>query len=199
MKNGYFRLVNDFKGYGIALYPPEEFGEDIRTDEVWKYLDDLKITYDKKRIEAQIHFGETGICHLGDEDCPVCQETYMLDVSEDGMMATVRFIPASEGGKRLTLRDFMDDIKRRNIVYGIQEGALKEHFETEGVYCTDILIARGKKSVQGKDAVIEYSFNVNQHKRPAHRDDGRVDYFNLTTINQCRKGQVLARIIPEAT
>ena len=197
MKNGYFRLVNDFKGYGIALYPPEEFGEDIRTDEVWKYLDDLKITYDKKRIEAQIHFGETGICHLGDEDCPVCQETYMLDVSEDGMMATVRFIPASEGGKRLTLRDFMDDIKRRNIVYGIQEGALKEHFETEGVYCTDILIARGKKSVQGKDAVIEYSFNVNQHKRPAHRDDGRVDYFNLTTINQCRKGQVLARIIPE--
>ena len=36
-----------------------------------------------------------------------------------------------------------------------------------------------------------------KHKRPAHREDGRVDYFNLTTINQCRKGQVLARIIPE--
>ncbi len=197
MQNGYFRLVNDFKGYGIALYPPEGFGEDIRTDEVWKYLDDLKITYDKKRIEAQIHFGETGICHLGDGDCPVCQETYMLDVSEDGMVAMVRFIPASEGGKRLTMSDFLADIKRKNIVFGIQEGALKEHFETEGVYCTDILIARGKKPVQGKDAVIEYSFNTNQHKRPAHRDDGRVDYFNLTTINQCRKGQVLARIIPE--
>ena len=121
MQNGYFRLVNDFNGYGIALYPPVDFGEEIRTEEVWKYLDDLRITYDKKRIEAQIHFGESGICHLGEGDCPVCDETYSLEVSEDGMMATVRFIPPSEGGKRLTLGNFLDDIKRKNIVYGVQE------------------------------------------------------------------------------
>lgn len=197
MQNGYFRLVNDFNGYGIALYPPVDFGEEIRTEEVWKYLDDLRITYDKKRIEAQIHFGESGICHLGEGDCPVCDETYSLEVSEDGMMATVRFIPPSEGGKRLTLGNFLDDIKRKNIVYGVQDAALQEHFGTEGLYCTDMLIARGRKPVMGKDARIEYSFNVDQHKRPAHRDDGRVEYFNLTTINQCRKGQVLARIIPE--
>ena len=65
MQNGFFQLVNDFNGYGIALYPQEGFGEDIREDEVWKYLDELHISYDKKRIEAQIHFGERGICHLG--------------------------------------------------------------------------------------------------------------------------------------
>ena len=124
MQNGYFRLVNDFNGYGIALYPPREFGEEIRVGEVLKYLDDLKIMYDRKRIEAQVSFGESGICHLGEGECPVCQETYMLDVSEDGMMATVRFIPASEGGKRLTMGEFLADIKRKNIVYGVQEGAL---------------------------------------------------------------------------
>lgn len=197
MQNGYFRLVNDFNGYGIALYPQDGFGEDIRAEEVWKYLDDLKIPYDKKRIEAQIHFGESGICHLGEGECPACPETYTLDVSEDGMVATVRFIPASETGNRLTKEDFLKDIQKKNIVYGLIEGALREHFETEGVYCTDIMIARGRKSVQGRDAKIEYSFNTNMHKRPAHREDGRVDYFQLTTINQCRKGQVLARIIPE--
>ena len=43
MQNGYFRLVNDFTGYGIALYQPKDFGEEIRADEVWKYLDGLKI------------------------------------------------------------------------------------------------------------------------------------------------------------
>lgn len=197
MKNGYFRLVNDFNGYGIALYPPDSLGEEIREDEVWKYLDDLGISYDKKRIEAQIRFGENGICHLGDGDCPACQETYTLDVSEDCMTATVRFIPPSETGKRLTKQEFINDLNLRGIVYGILENAMKEHFGTEGVYCTDFMVARGKKSVQGKDAVIEYSFNTSQHKQPAHREDGRVDYFNLTTINQCRKGEVLARIIPE--
>ncbi len=192
MQNGYFRLVNDFKGYGIALYPPKSFGEGIREEEVWKYLDGLKIPYDKKRIEMQIQFEEDGICHLGDGECPVCPETYMLDVSEDDMMATVRFIPPSEGGQRLTKEDFLRDIKN-----GIQENSLQEHFESEGVYCTDIIVAKGKRPVQGKDAQIEYSFNIDLHKRPAHREDGRVDYFKLTTINQCRKGQVLARIIPE--
>ncbi len=197
MQNGYFRLVNDFKGYGIALYPPKSFGEGIREEEVWKYLDGLKIPYDKKRIEMQIQFEEDGICHLGDGECPVCPETYMLDVSEDDMMATVRFVPPSEGGQRLTKEDFLRDIKNKNIVYGIQENSLQEHFESEGVYCTDIIVAKGKRPVQGKDAQIEYSFNIDLHKRPAHREDGRVDYFKLTTINQCRKGQVLARIIPE--
>jgi uncharacterized protein (DUF342 family) len=197
MQNGFFQLVNDFNGYGIALYPQEGFGEDIREDEVWKYLDELHISYDKKRIEAQIHFGERGICHLGEGECPACDETYTLVVSEDGMVATVRFIPPSETGKRLTKDGFLQDIKRKNIVYGLMDGALREHFETDGMYCTDIMVAKGKKPVQGQDARIEYSFNTNQHKRPAHREDGRVDYFNLTTINQCRKGQVLARIIPE--
>lgn len=197
MRNGYFRLVNDFNGYGIALYPQEDFGEDIRAEEVWEYLDAQKISYDKKRIEAQIHFGESGICHLGEGDCPVCSESYALDVSEDGMMAKVRFFPASETGSRMSKEEFLRDIRKKNIVYGITEGALREHFETEGVYCTDIMVARGKKPVMGQDARIEYSFNTDRHKRPAHREDGRVDYFNLTTINQCRKGQVLARIIPE--
>lgn len=197
MQNGYFRLVNDFNGFGIALYQPTEFGEEIRREEVWDYLDGLKISYDRKRIEAQISFGENGTCHLGDGDCPVCRETYRLEVSEDGMMATVRFIPPSEGGERLSLQEFTDDIKRKNIVYGLQEKALKEHFNTEGLYGTDIVVARGKKAVPGRDAQIEYTFNTNQHKRPAHKEDGRVDYFNLTTINQCRKGDVLARIIPE--
>ncbi|MCI9143584.1 MAG: DUF342 domain-containing protein [Lachnospiraceae bacterium] len=197
MQNGYFRLVNDFTGYGIALYQPKDFGEEIRADEVWKYLDGLKISYDKKRLEAQISFGEGGIVHLGNGECPVCPETYFLEVSEDGMMATVRFIPPSEGGERLKLDEFMRDIKNKKIVYGLQEKALEEHFLSEGVYCTNILVAKGKKPVQGQDAQIEYCFNTVSHKRPAHKEDGRVDYFNLTTINQCRKGEVLARIIPE--
>ncbi len=197
MQNGYFRLVNDFKGYGLALYPPRDFGEEIRMDELWKYLDGQRIKYDKKRIEAQINFEEGGICHLGDGECPACDETYMLDVSDDNMTATVRFIPPSESGKKMTKDEFLRELKKKNIVYGVQENSLDEHFLGEGVYCTDIIAARGKRPVQGKDAQIEYSFNTNQHKRPAHRDDGRVDYFNLTTINQCRKGEVIARIIPE--
>lgn len=197
MQNGYFRLVNDDKGFGIALYPPRDHGEEIREDELWKYLDELQIPYDRKRITMRLESGENGICHLGQGACPACDETYELIVSENAMLAKVRFYPPSETGKRLNLKRFLQELGRQNISFGIEERSLKTHFEGEGMFCTDILVAKGKKPEEGQDARIEYYFNTSTHKRPAHLPDGRVDYFNLTTINQCSMGDVLARIIPE--
>lgn len=197
MQNGYFRLVNDSTGYGIALYQPKDCGEEIRIQEIERYLNNLRIDYDKKRIETQISFGEDCVCHLGSGNCPVFAETYLLEISPDGMRATVRFIPPSEGGDRLNLDDFLQELNSKKIVYGLEKEALLEHFGSKGLYCTDIMVARGKMPVQGRDARIEYCFNTDMHKRPARKDDGKVDYFNLSTINFCRKGEALARIIPE--
>ncbi|WP_300801276.1 FapA family protein [uncultured Acetatifactor sp.] len=197
MQNGYFQLVKDSRGYGIAFYHPSGSGEEVRLDEVWKYLNDRKIKYDRRQVEMEFSMGTGGVCHLDSGDCPVCDETYMLTVSKDCMIATARFIPPSEGGKRLTMDRFLGEIRQQKITYGIKQEMLKEHFGSEGMYCTDILVARGDKPDQGEDARIEYSFNTDRGKRPAHLEDGRVDYYNLTTINQCRKGEVLARIIPE--
>ena len=197
MQNGYFRLVNDFKGFGIALYPPRDLGEPIREDELWKYLDRLQISYDRKKITMLLEDGENGICHLGDGACPACDESYELEISDSAMLATVRFYPPSETGKRLNLKRFLQEIGRQNISFGIEERSLKAHFEGNGMYCTDILVAKGRKPIEGQDAKIEYFFNTNTHKRPTHLPDGRVDYFNLTAINQCSQGDELARIIPE--
>lgn len=197
MQNGYFQLVNESSGYGIALYQPRDCGEEIRLQEVQDYLKRMKVDYDRKKLEMLISFGEDVVCHLGEGACPVCQETYTLELAPDGMLATVRFIPPSEGGERLTLEDFLREMEGRKIVYGLQTEGLMDHFGSRGHYCTDIMFAKGKYPVEGKDARIEYLFNTEMHKRPAHKEDGRVDYFNLSTINFCRQGDVLARIIPE--
>ena len=105
MQNGYFQLVNDSKGYGIAFHHPSGNGEEVRLDEVWKYLNDRNIKYDRRQVETEFSMGTGGVCHLGSGDCPVCDEAYMLTVSKDCMIATARFIPPSEGGKRLTMED----------------------------------------------------------------------------------------------
>lgn len=197
MQNGYFQLVKDSKGYGIALHHSTGGGEEIRLEELWGYLNQQGIKYDRKQIELEFSMGMDSVCHLGSGDCPVCNETYKLDIGKDYMVVTARFYPPSEGGKRMTLNNFLADVERQKITYGIKKESLQEHFGSDGMFCTDILVARGDKPDHGEDARIEYNFNTEQHKRPAHRDDGRVDYFNLTTINQCKEGDVLARIIPE--
>ena len=197
MQNGYFRLVRDDTGYGVALYQPKSGGEEIQLGELLEYLDGHGIAYDRKRIEMLLLDEKDAVCHLGKGGCPVIPETYALSVSEDGMHAMVRFIAPSETGERMECNDFLKDLQFRNISYGIQMGNLQDHFQSEGIFCTDIPLAKGREPVPGVDAKIEYLFETDPHRRPAQREDGSVDYFNLNTINQCKKGEVLARIIPE--
>lgn len=197
MQNGYFRLVNDANGYGVALYQPKGGGDEIQIKELSEYLDGLKISYDRKRLEMMLFSEEDGVYHLGQGPCPIYPETYRITVSEDKMFATVRFYAPTEGGKRISYEDFVSDLKYQNITYGIESSLLRTHFNAGEDYCTDIVVAKGKEAIPGEDARIEYCFNTDNHRRPAQKEDGSVDYFHLTTINQCRKGDVLARIIPE--
>lgn len=197
MQNGYFRLVNRGDGYGVALYQPQGGGDEIQIEELAEYLDDIRVSYERKRLEMIIMGEEDGFYRIGPGPCPVISETHYLTVSEDGMYAIARFIPPSEQGSRMTLDDFLKDLRIRNISFGIRMEALQEHFQSKGVYCTDLVVAKGKEPVQGEDARIEYNFNTEPHRHPEQREDGTVDYFHLTTINHCRKGEVLARIIPE--
>lgn len=199
MQNGYFKLVNEPNGYGVRLCQPKDGGEQIKIGELLDYLDGLGVGYDRKRIEMLLMDEEAEDCvyHLSPNRCPQYPETYHLDISEDGMMVFVRFIPPSETGSRITLNDFLKDLRFSNITYGIRMDVLQDHFQSPGIYCTDMLIAKGKEARHGTDAVIDYKFNTEKHRPPSQRDDGSVDYFNLSMINQCRKGDLLATIIPE--
>lgn len=197
MQNGYFRLIQDNGGVGLALYMAKDGGEELHPEEIIEYLDSYGIPYERSRLEMLLMDDKDAVYHLSRNACPSIPETYKLNVNEGGMLATVRFYPPSSEGKRISLDDFLRDMKYRKIVFGIQEEALKRHFQTEGDYCTDIILAKGQEPVPGEDARIEYLFETDLHRKPALREDGSVDYFKMTTINQCRKGETLARIIPE--
>lgn len=197
MKNGFFQLVSQNDKYGLAIYRAGEGGESVKLEEIKTYLSGFGLSYDVKKLEAIVLGDGDGFCALGIGKCPEIPETYNLSVSDDKMKVTVRFIAASETGKRMTFADFLKDLRFRNIIFGIREEELKKHFESEGVYCTEVVVAEGKDAVQGYDARIEYYFDTDMHKRPLMREDGSVDYFQMTTIHQCKKGELLARIIPE--
>ncbi len=197
MQNGYFRLVSDSAGYALVIHKPQDGGERVRIGELLGYLDGLGIVYDRKRIEMILIENQDAKYALGMESCPVVPETYNLKVSEDGMVAIARFFPPSQTGRRLSLEDFLKDLKFKNVSFGIRMDNLERHFKSQGIFCTDMIVAQGKEAVPGVDAKIEYMFDTELHRKPAMMEDGSVDYFKMTTINQCKKGDVLARIIPE--
>lgn len=196
MQNGYFQLVETTGGFGIRLVPPNEGGESVRIAEVMRYLDNAKMNYDVATLQKAITEGKDTVCFLGSGECPAYREDYQLSVSPDSMTATVRFFAPSQTGKRLTFDEFIRDLSFRNIKSGIQMDVLQNHFQSDNDYCTDLIVAKGKEPRHGTDAKIEYYFNTDVHVQPTMREDGSVDYFHLNVINHCRKGDLLARIIP---
>lgn len=195
-ENGYFQIVNIQNGYGIKLFPPHSGGEVVRINEVIDYLGKRNISCDPVKLRKVISADTEQILPLAPGVCPAEQESYLMDVSEDSMTVTVRFFPPSETGVRMSMDEFLRDMEFKKVVYGLDKELLKNHFQ-KGVYCTDLVVARGKQPRHGKDAEIEYFFNTDPHAVPTLKEDGSVDFFNLNTINHCKKGDLLARIIPE--
>ncbi len=197
MKNGYFKLVGIGQGFGLQLIPPTNGGKYIMIAEVVDYLESNKLVYDLSVLKEKIESNEATTILLGKGACPAFPESYILKVSEDKMSATIRFYPpSSTSEKMLSVESLIRDLRFRNITYGVQVNVLQEFF-AEREYCKDYQAALGKETVYGKDAKIEYYFNIDIHAKPTVREDGSVDFFNLNAINHCTAGDVLARIIPE--
>ena len=194
--NGYFQLVKIPGGFGIKCIPPQDGGEPVQMSELTDYLGSRNIDYDISQLKKASEADSAQVVRLSAGSCPTEQESYHLEISEDTMTATVRFYPPSETGQRMSMDEFMKDMQFKKIVYGINMELLREHF-SKGLYCTSLVIAEGKPPRHGKDAEIEYFFNTDPRAVPTLNEDGSVDFFNLNTIIHCRKGDVLAHIIPE--
>lgn len=197
MSNGYFQLVSKDGEVKLRLVPPTDGGENIEISEVMGYLQQKSIPYDlsvlNNTIQNLVNTTElkltNGSGHLERECCKI-------EVSQDKMTVTARFLAPSEGGELMTKDEFLNDLAHKNIVQGIDEAVIDDFFENRK-YCTDIVVAKGKEPRHGEDARIEYFFNVDLKVKPTLKDDGSVDFFNLNTINHCNKGDMLARLIQE--
>lgn len=195
MRNGFFQLVRTTGGFGVRMYPPTDGGEDIRIAELTHYLDFANIGYDLISLKRALVSKCEEVCFLGPGECPSISEQYMLEVSSDFMSAKMRFFPPSETGRRLSVDEVVNDLRHRNVLYGIQMQVLQNHFMSGGYYCTNLEVAKGTEPRHGVDDKIQYFFNTDIHAQPDQREDGTVDYYNLNMINHCNKGDVLARII----
>ena len=141
MQNGYFRLINMTGGFGIKIVAPKDGGESIRLNELMDYLKYYNITYEQAYLLQKIK-DYNGPIFLGPGDCPVANENYTIRMTPDNMEAYVRFQMPSHTGDRISKDEFLKDLKFRNVIAGIDEDAVNAHFESGGIYCTDILIAK---------------------------------------------------------
>ncbi len=198
MNNQYFQLVfRDGQAF-LHIFPPREGGKPLSIKEVTAYLDLEKFhNYDVKNLNSALADLENeSEVFLGVSELLQIREIMDVNISLDKMKATCRFYPPSAGGKLMSAQDIIDDLGFRRVKFGLDQEAIAEFVENRK-YCTDYVLAAGQQPVHGKDAKIEYFFNTNKSLQPKRNEDGSVDYKELNTVSHVKKGDLLARLIPE--
>lgn len=198
MRNQYFQLAVKGNQAFLHFYPALDGGETLSINEVTAYLEQRKYqSYDIKQLnQAMLNSEEETEVPLGPWDGIVARETMDIDVSLDKMEVICRFYPPSVGGKLMDAREIVESLSFHKIKFGLDQHAVFD-FLQEHRYCTDYVFARGKAPVHGTDAKIEYFFETSKNLQPKRNEDGSVDYKELNTISHVKKGDLLARLIPE--
>ncbi len=195
--NGYFQLMYEEQASKLIVFPPTDGGEPAQATEIMNYLNGRNIKFEMTSLVRELKdVKEKKIILLSNEKGISEEETFVIKMSDDRMLAVARFYPPSVGGALLGVSDIINDLKKLNITSGINQDAI-DSFMKHRVYCTDIVIAVGQKPVHGTDARIEYYFSTNLSAKPTLLDDGSVDFFHLNTMNHCVQGELLAKLFKE--
>ncbi len=118
------------------------------------------------------------------------------DISEADMKAHVVLSQPGPGGSDLTKDAVAYFLKNNKVVYGVKEDVLQE-IEDRPRYKEPILVAEGDKPQNGRDAKMQYLFEIDKTKMHLKEtSDGRVDFKELGLIQNVVEGQPLARKIP---
>jgi uncharacterized protein (DUF342 family) len=197
MNEAYYNLFNKEDGLYIRIFPGND-DETIKLNDITSTLDNNKILdYDKELIANQLTMlKEEKEFKISNVIAESIDEVMNINVSNDKLSVYIRFSPAVGQGKIITSSEIIKGLKNNNIIYGIDEDKIKQ-IVIDKKYNKNIEVVKGLKPIKGKDGKIEYLFETNKKIKPKMNKNGSVDYHKLNLINNVKKGDILARLIPE--
>ncbi|MDM8533095.1 FapA family protein [Clostridiaceae bacterium HSG29] len=116
---------------------------------------------------------------------------YTLDIEmSNDYYSAFLLIDVFDENIEISEKEIEQIIAEKNIIHGIDYSMIEKIVQNpeEGKY----LIAVGKKHVNGKNAEIQYKFDINTKLHPEENDDGSVDYKKMHLLKKVEKDGVLA-------
>lgn len=141
--------------------------------------------------------------HLDSDEIPITEpeSPYCIKhgayakITEDCMQAWV-FLPEPRKDEDFYSKDVvMQFLKENGINAGYHQSNIaaivKKH-----VYEREILVAEGKRPIDGENGYYEFFFDTEQHRKPVIREDGTVDYSAMSSLTNVEEGQKIAEYHP---
>lgn len=197
-KSAYVKLNVRPNGTYLTLYPPVDGGRNLIIDEVEAYLDKVILGgYEKVMVREELKKPLLAVRDvlIKNEQIPPVNETVIVYISGERLVAKGRFYPPSEGGKLLDKEDIVSEMIRAGIKYGVAEASITGFLENRQ-YSEYYVLAEATKQVEGSDAAITYFFNTDLTQKPRVNEDGSVDFHHLDMISTVSAGDLLAELKP---
>ena len=127
---------------------------------------------------------------------PMNDSMGVVEVDEHEMKVTMMINPPGQGGADLTLDVLKSMMIQNRVYYGVKEDVLTS-LSDKPVYKERIEVAEGTKPQNGKDAYIDYKFEIDPTKiKLKEGANGRVNFKELNIIQNVFVNQPLAVKIP---
>lgn len=119
----------------------------------------------------------------------------LVSVSTNKLEATLYIKPPKNGGMEANIELLKESLESKNIIYGVNENLLIE-ISNNPDYNKTFVVARGLKPINGVDSTFNILFQTEKDSKPKEREDGTVDFHDLETVENVKKGQILCFINP---
>jgi uncharacterized protein (DUF342 family) len=208
--NGYTTITTESDGVYLTVFPPSGKGARVTLEQVKSELQKLNVKADNQPVINQAIVQASGRPQkIADRKTDTSQEQVFVEISDDEMSAKLTVVPPqSENDHFTNIDDVRNALKRRSVVYGVDESRMAElssklsQLETSKNINEPIEmdIALGTPITNGEDARIEYLYKKTEVETqtpvPEETEDGRIDYRAVHKIDNIAKGTLLARKIP---
>jgi uncharacterized protein (DUF342 family) len=126
---------------------------------------------------------------------PSHDATAAIDITEGEMKAVAFLGEPGPGGADLSAAFLGSLLNSNRVVHGIKEDVL-EDLEMSPRYGRPVVVAEGTRAHDGADARIDYKFRMEREAVTLREKDGRVDFKDISRVENVVAGQLLARKIP---
>ena len=188
-----FNLFYEFDGVYLEVYPVVGGGRVLAIDETVEYLKRKELDEAEMQLaEAMLRSGNGGRARIAPaQEEKVLSEDITVWCSANEMEGYMCFLPADEGGEKLSVIKISDKLTQAGIVYGVSPMSLGEA-SRERKYGKQYLVAKGTLAEDGVNGELIYHFEKNREVgRPKEDERGKVDYRDLSLFEPVKKGQLL--------
>ncbi|MDR1399919.1 MAG: FapA family protein [Treponema sp.] len=197
-KDGEFFVHLFDDGVKLKVIPPSGTGKPVSLDQVKHVLKTRNVSeIFEDTLALTVQEVQGVYVHIGKFERRMTNDSMVqVSITDQDMKAFIIVNPPGPAGCDPSFNTIMAVLKASRVVFGFDEQAIN-NFVDRPSYKTPVLVAEGRKPVNGGDAYIQYNFEVDTSKTQIEeKSDGSVDFKDKGTVQNVVKGQPLAKKIP---